>query len=325
MKEILCVLVTFPLLISAQQNTVCFTVDPNPNSTTAFSGFTKYVDVLGCFSVYAESSIPDAKVLHAAAVAAELLDNNEDGIIDDPLIEAQLINENALMPIFSYDGSSAENLLLNNYNGNGISAVLYKNEIDPTQTGRWGYDATVEEVIHTINHVGHTNVYPTAFSMQPNSSLMSSAMDVARGGQFLSIPNPYPSSAWYHYNDQTCNYECMMIEYMYWAIVSYMGILNDPQTAQGISDEWEPYNATLLQSVDILMYNLITDPQYKLPLLAPDGNYCPNASSISEINTDKELIRITDLLGRRIQKGTKNQLFFYIFDDGTVEKRIIIN
>ena len=73
------------------------------------------------------------------------------------------------------------------------------------------------------------------------------------------------------------------------------------------------------------MYNLITDPQYKLPLLAPDGNYCPNASSISEINTDKELIRITDLLGRRIQKGTKNQLFFYIFDDGTVEKRIIIN
>ena len=322
MKKILFLLVASPLLISAQQNTVCFTVDPNQNSTTAFSGFTKYVDVLGCFSIYAESTITDAKVLHAAAVAAELLDNNEDGIVDDPLIEAQLISENALMPIFFQDGNAAMNTFANNYNGNGVSAVLYNGEIDPTQTGHWGDDATVEEVIHTINHVGHTNVYPAAFSMQANSSLMSSAMDVARGGQFLSIPNPYPSSAWYHYDDQTCDYECMMIEYMYWAIVSYMGILNDPQTAQGISDEWEPYNLTLLQSMDTLMYNLITDPQYKLPLLAPDGNYCPNVSSISEINKKKKLVKITDILGRETKE--KNQLLFYIYDDATVEKQITI-
>ena len=70
---------------------------------------------------------------------------------------------------------------------------------------------------------------------------------------------------------------------MYWAIVSYMGILDDPQTASGISDEWEAYNANLLQSMDTLMYNLITDPQYKLPLLSPDGNYCPNTTNITEI------------------------------------------
>ena len=323
MKKILFLLVAFPLLISAQQNTVCFTVDPNPNSTTAFSGFTKYVDVLGCFSIYAESTITDAKVLHAAAVAAELLDNNEDGIVDDPLIEAQLISENALMPIFFQDGNAAMNTFANNYNGNGVSAVLYNGEIDPTQTGHWGDDATVEEVIHTINHVGHTNVYPAAFSMQANSSLMSSAMDVARGGQFLSIPNPYPSSAWYHYDDQTCDYECMMIEYMYWAIVSYMGILNDPQTAQGISDEWELYNATLLQSMDTLMYNLITDPQYKLPLLAPDGNYCPNTSSVSEMNADKKLLKIVDVIGRE-SLPQNNTPLFYIYENGKVEKKIFL-
>ena len=323
MKKLLLLLVAFPLLISAQQNTVCFTVDPNQNSTTAFSGFTKYVDVLGCFSIYAESTISDAKVLHAAAVAAELLDNNEDGIVDDPLIEVQLISENALMPIFFQDGNAAMNTFANNYNGNGVSAVLYNGEIDPTQTGHWGDDATVEEVIHTINHVGHTNVYPAAFSMQANSSLMSSAMDVARGGQFLSIPNPYPSSAWYHYDDQTCDYECMMIEYMYWAIVSYMGILNDPQTAQGISDEWEPYNATLLQSMDILMYNLITDPQYKLPLLAPDGNYCPNTSSVSEINADKKLLKIVDVIGRE-SLPQNNTPLFYIYENGKVEKKIFL-
>ena len=321
MKKLLFLLFTLPIFGIAQ-NTVCFTIDPNPINGIAFSGFTKYVDVLGCFFIVAESTIPDAKVLHAAAVAAELLDNNEDGIVDDPLIESQLQNEQAFMPIFSSEGSNAENLLFNNYNGNGASAVLYKNEMDPSQTGHWGDDATVEEVIHTINHVGHTNIYPNAFSIQPNSSLMSDAMDVARGGQFMTIPNPYPASAWYHYDDWTCDYECMMIEYMYWAIVSYMGVLDDAQTAQGIANEWEPYNATLLQSTDILMYALITDTQYKLPLLAPDGNYCPNASSVSEINTKRQVVRVTDVLGRET-KGI-NQPIFYIYDDGTVQKRIII-
>jgi hypothetical protein len=270
-------------LILFGQNDVCFDIEENPNPNhSALGVFSKFVNVLGCFSIYAESSIPDANVLHAAAVAAELLDNNEDGIVDDPLIESQLISENALMPIFYQDGNSAMNTFFNNYYGNGVSAVLWNDEIDPTQTGHWGDDASVEEIIHTINHVGHTHVYPSAFDLQPNSSLMSAAMDVARGGQFLSVPNNYPSSAWYHYDDWTCDYECMAIEYMYWAIVSYMGILDDPQTAAGIANEWEPYNAILLQSMDTLMYALITDPQYSLPLLAPDGNYCPGNASIGE-------------------------------------------
>jgi len=323
MKKILALLFSIPLLGIAQ-NTVCFTIDPNPNTNDpALAPFTKYVDVFGCFSIYAESTISDEKVLHAAAVAAELLDNNEDGIVDDPLIEAQLISENALMPLFFQDGNSAMNIFANNYNGDGVSAVLYNDEIDPSQTGHWGDDATVEEIMHTINHVGHTNVYPAAFSMQANSSLMSAAMDTARGGQFMTIPNPYPAAAWYHYDDQTCDYECMMIEYMYWALVSNMGILDDPQTASGIANEWEPYNATLLQSMDTLMYALITDPQYKLPQLAPDGNYCPNPSAITEINTNRKMIKIIDILGRET-KANKNQTLFYLYDNGSVEKKIII-
>ena len=308
-----------------QQNIVCLTITPNQNQNIAFSGFTKYIDVLGCFSIYAESSISDLKVLHAAAVAAELLDNDEDGIVDDPLIEAQLYNKKAFTPIFSYEGSNAENLLFNNYQGDGVSAVLYNDEIDPTQTGYWGSDASVEEIIHTINHVGHTNVYPNAFSLQPNSSIMSTAMDIARGGQFINTPNTYPASAWYHYNDWTCDYECMMIEYMYWAIISYMGILDDPQTANGIANEWEPYNALLLQNMDVLMYALITDSQYKLPLSAPDGNYCPTTNTVYNVGQLKQPFNITDILGRKVKKiKPKNQPLLYLYDNGTVEKKIII-
>ena len=324
MKNFILILLYFPIF-GYGQNTVCFNIEPNPNpNDLALSVFTKYINVLGSFSIYAESSISDEKVLHAAAIAAELLDNNEDGIVDDILVSSQLIVDNALMPIFSSEGSTAENIFFNNYNGDGVSAVLYKNEIDPSQPGHWGDDASVEEILHTINHVGHKNVYPTAFNLQPNSSLLSDAMDIARGGQFLSIPNPYPLSAWYHYDDFTCDYECMAIEYIYWAIVSNMGILDDPQTASGIADEWELYSPFLLQTTDTLIYNLISDSQYYIPQLAPDGNYCPNPNNISDIIITNLNYKVFDILGRETNQKNNCPLF-YIYSDGKVEKKIVID
>jgi hypothetical protein len=52
------------------------------------------------------------------------------------------------------------------------------------------------------------------------------------------------------------------------------------------------------------------------------SNNCP-PSAIEEHTTNKELLKVTDLLGRET-KGTKNEVLFYIYDDGTVEKRIVI-
>jgi hypothetical protein len=46
-------------------------------------------------------------------------------------------------------------------------------------------------------------------------------------------------------------------------------------------------------------------------------------SSIEEVNNTKKLNRITDVLGKKIE-GNNNALLFYIYDDGTVEKRITI-
>lgn len=45
--------------------------------------------------------------------------------------------------------------------------------------------------------------------------------------------------------------------------------------------------------------------------------------STSTLTNDKKLLKITDLLGRET-KRTKNNLLLYIYDDGTVEKKIII-
>ena len=53
------------------------------------------------------------------------------------------------------------------------------------------------------------------------------------------------------------------------------------------------------------------------------SNNCPPPSAIQEQTTNKELLKITNLLGREV-KGTKNEVLFYIYDDGTLEKRIVI-
>jgi len=49
---------------------------------------------------------------------------------------------------------------------------------------------------------------------------------------------------------------------------------------------------------------------------------CPPLSSIQEYITNKKLFKVVDILGRET-KGT-NQPLFYIYDDGTVEKRMTI-
>ena len=57
----------------------------------------------------------------------------------------------------------------------------------------------------------------------------------------------------------------------------------------------------------------------------PQHYFSANCSttSINEQTTNKELLKVIDILGGET-KGTKNEVLFYIYDDGTVEKRIVI-
>ena len=47
------------------------------------------------------------------------------------------------------------------------------------------------------------------------------------------------------------------------------------------------------------------------------------STAIKDIDINKKLIKVIDLLGRET-KRTKNEVLFYIYNDGTVEKRIVI-
>jgi hypothetical protein len=254
-------------------------ITANPHSDyPGMQFFTKYVDVFG-LGIYAEAGFSDGQVLHAAAILAELLDNDENGVIDDEAVLAELVDQRAIIPMFTYQGSSSmEHFEDHYYDGKlpfYVGAKLYEREVDPTQPGHWGSDASIEEIMHTINQIGQAVIYPDAFSLEPGTSLLTEAMDEARGGRFLSVPDRYPPESWYHYEDQSCTYRCMAIEYIYWAQVSNMEILNDRDTCLGIANEWEPCSQELLKEMDPLIYALITNPEYKLPQNAPNGIYKP--------------------------------------------------
>ena len=59
------------------------------------------------------------------------------------------------------------------------------------------------------------------------------------------------------------------------------------------------------------------DPQHYF------SNNCPPPTSIEEYTYNRELLKVIDILGRE-RKGTKNEPLFYIYNDGTVEKRLVI-
>ena len=85
------------------------------------------------------------------------------------------------------------------------------------------------------------------------------------------------------------------------------------------SDFSENPNLSCIEVTDLSCWNSFLnylDPQHYY------SNNCSSPSSIQEYNTNKELLKVTDLLGR--EKKQTNQPIFYIYDDGTVEKRIVI-
>ena len=95
-----------------------------------------------------------------------------------------------------------------------------------------------------------------------------------------------------------------------------VGLLNDKLIFNGTGHDWAAYGNT--DSKFIQAVNFSTDFIY--PLLP-----CNNISSISEVNTKaKKLISITDILGRNTQPNIQS-ILLYLYDDGSVEKRMLKN
>ncbi len=98
-------------------------------------------------------------------------------------------------------------------------------------------------------------------------------MDIARGGYFEKVPDEYPEDAWFTYYDKTCDYNCQITEYTYWALTSILGAQDYPGRLDEIQHEWKLNTLEKVSTVDYTVYSILTNPLYKLPTVLPDGNY----------------------------------------------------
>ena len=246
--------------------------DPNftivENMDSDFDAFNRKVVVFD-IPIYAKKKVADERLLHAANIMAQYLDNDEDGAIDNPDVHAAMESANAYLFMWN----SKTDLLFTNLPDNSTGQDLGNDEtrIDWHNNGHTGqFDAALEEVLHIITHAGYANAYPDIFGEHAGTTL-SNAMDIARGGQFTSIPNSYPEEAWYHYDDATCDYNCMTTEYIYWALTSMLGAQENRLSE--IEQEWELNTPSLVETKDMAVFSLLSDPQYALPTVLPDGTY----------------------------------------------------
>tara|TARA_B100001540_G_C15762744_1_gene622463 strand:- start:298 stop:1173 length:876 start_codon:yes stop_codon:yes gene_type:complete len=252
-----------------------FTIVNNDDSPDRpFNVFCKKVDVFGVY-IYATENVSDLDLLHTANIMAQYLDNNEDSIVDNPLVLDKMVENQSVMVLFGKENSSKKKAFLRSENeleGSYVFQDLYGDEIHPDWNHNSPFDATLEEVLHLVTHSGFSKVYPTVFGEEKGSEI-ANAMDKARGGQFNDVPSDYPSGAWYSYDDKTCEYNCQVTEYFYWALTSLLGAQDFPGRYDEIGHEWRANTPALLESMDAEVFNLLKNSEYKLPTVLPDGSY----------------------------------------------------
>ena len=230
--------------------------------------FPKYIDVFG-IHVIATAASPDDKMLHAANVLAEYLDNDEDSVPDNQKIVDAMIKANATQVVAKnqedlraidrkfFPSRNWQNVWTDNIRPNGVNGL---------------YDEALEEVLHLITDYGWGGAYPSVFGRVPGTEI-ARASEAARGGYFEEVPEKYPDGAWHTYYDETCHYECQISEYIHWGLTSILGGQDYPGTFERGKDQWDLRTRELVQTGDPFLYALLTDPQYKLPIVLPDGNY----------------------------------------------------
>ena len=243
--------------------------DRQTTTTVKKHVFTKKIDVFGV-PVYATKDVADDKMLHAAGVLAQYLDNDQDGTPDYPPIVAAMVAQKASLVMGKDEGEM--HAIGRSDMPPGVTQGLWDEETRPGGAEHGIFDASIEEVLHLVTDAGYGVVFPEAFATRPGSKI-SLIMDEARGGHFEEVPAIYPETAWYTYYDGTCKYDCQVSEYFYWTLTSILGGQDFPGRLEKIGNEWRFNTRDKVKAGDPKIFALLTDPAYHLPTVLPDGNY----------------------------------------------------
>lgn len=266
-------------------------LDKHPTIDCLNTVFDVFVEVFGMY-VVSFADAPRSYVLHSANVLAEYIDNDFDGVPDEPAVLNYLVENKYVVPVWSTElfqtlwidpemtaGFTGDCL---HDNMNFGASMYYKGEETDTwalggikQAGIW--DGNLEEIWHVLTR-GWSAVYPEAFGNDPEdinqTSLMRAAMDKARGGKFETVPEKYPEDAWYKYDDAGCLYACQYAEYFYWALMSNIGALESlTNKCAEEAHQWAICTRSDLEKTDPAVYSLLNDPKFQLPKNIPQGKY----------------------------------------------------
>jgi hypothetical protein len=246
--------------------------DPNfkivVNTDNLFKDFNRKIIVFD-IPLFAFKTVEDAKLIHIANVLAQYLDNDEDGVVDNTTIHAQLKTNNSF--IFLWKTTIERDAVVppsghNTYNigADSVNLIWHSN-------GHTGdFDNSIESVWTFISKNGHEVSFPSVFSSQANSEI-SDAMNTARGGNFPNPPANYPVTAWFTNSEATCNFSCQVTKYNFWILSSMLGANENRLT--DIQDEWKLNTRAKVQSDDVKAFAVFTNATYKLPTVLPDGTY----------------------------------------------------
>ena len=240
--------------------------------------FSKHVDVFGV-DVYATRHVEDVKVLHAAGVLAQYLDNDANGQPDNALVLTALRRSRAALVMFAnerrFERLDVHRHIRERDWDRMLTVGLFGDETLPEGSTRRRFDATLEEVLHLVTSGGYSVAYPDVFGERRGTEI-ARAMDRARGGYFSSVPRRYPPGAWYSYDDRSCDYSCQVTEYFYWGLTSLLGAQSYPGRGAEIAHEWKLNTPAKLKVGDPMLYRLLTDARYRFPQRLPNGKYRPN-------------------------------------------------
>lgn len=270
-------------------------VGPLPAGLAAtFEGwFGKHASAFGV-SILATSDTADADVLHAANVMCEYLDNDEDGEPDDPAVVAHLLAAKAMLVMFpTSEGLAAEERIADFF-ANAPAGHRYQDlagdECRPSRPMNPGlYDAAVEEVLHLISGYGWSGAHPEIFgecyeghdpggSETCVGSLLAQQMErqIADCGFAFNGTRRQDCTGFYHYDDESCDYPCLVAEYIYWSFTTSLGgqtVPVAPARCERIADEWQLCTPEMLELHDPVTAAIFRDPVLKLPTRLPDGIY----------------------------------------------------
>ncbi len=226
----------------------------NKLSSSPVGYFVKSAVVFDAYTIYGTKNVPDVKLKHVAQVAAQWLDNDQDGKIDDiNLLNTLKKTKPVILMSDKGFGNRQYSELFSAFPDSELQDLSAEETNNPRRR-----DASQEEVHHLIMNAGFVKMLPKVFSHQRNV-----------GSTLFKIWKYANDNGLYAYDDETCDDGCKTIEFVYLASAAYL----DSQ-ADLFSDEMRVKTRRALQEKLPEIIKLFESDQYVYPIhMWPNGNY----------------------------------------------------